>query len=146
MVSCHLSCSKAFLGPLVASWALHYTCPSQISAKYHAVFLYASNISQTTLTEMVFAYSSYTSYSRGLRRWMNRSIRVPPITYFGVKWRILPLCLKGKFYANHAFVHKGKILRQGCHCVHNDSILRHWIWCKIPLWRVMATFTKATHT
>ena len=46
-------------------------------------------------------------------------------TYFGIKWQILPLCLKGKFYANHAFVHKGKILRQGCHCVHNDSILRH---------------------
>ena len=44
---------------------------------------------------------------------------------FGVKWEILPLCLKGKFYANHAFVHKGKILRQGCRGVHNDSILRH---------------------
>ena len=44
---------------------------------------------------------------------------------FGVKWQILPLCLKGKFYANHAFLHKGKILRQGCCCVHNDSILRH---------------------
>ena len=65
---------------------------------------------------------------------------------FGVKWEILPLCLKGKFYANHAFVHKGKILRQGCRCVHNDSILRHWFWRKIPLWRVMATFTKVTHT
>ena len=52
---------------------------------------------------------------------------------FGVKWEILPLCLKGKFYANHAFVHKGKILRQGCRCVHNDSILRHRIWRKIPL-------------
>jgi len=67
-------------------------------------------------------------------------------THFGVKWQILPLCLKGKFYANHAFVHKGKILRHGCRCVHNDSILRHWIWRKIPLWRVMATFTKVTHT
>ena len=44
---------------------------------------------------------------------------------FGVKWQILPLCLKGKFYANHAFVHKGKILRQGYRCGHNDSILRH---------------------
>ena len=44
---------------------------------------------------------------------------------FGVKWEILPLCLKGKFYANHAFMHKGKILRQGCRCVHNNSILRH---------------------
>ena len=54
-------------------------------------------------------------------------------TYFGVKWQILPLCLTGKFYANHAFVHKGKILRQGCRCVHNDSILRHRIWSKIPL-------------
>jgi len=64
---------------------------------------------------------------------------------FGVKWQILPLCLKGKFYANHAFVHKGKILRQGCRCVHNDSILRHRIWRKISLWRVMATFTKLTH-
>ena len=42
---------------------------------------------------------------------------------FGVKWQILPLCLKGKFYANHAFVHKGKILRQGCRCGHNDSIM-----------------------
>ena len=32
---------------------------------------------------------------------------------FGVKWLILPLCLKGNFYANHAFVHKGTILCQG---------------------------------
>ena len=52
---------------------------------------------------------------------------------FGVKWQILPLCLKGKFYANHAFVHKGKILHQGCRCVHNDRILRHRISRKIPL-------------
>jgi len=44
---------------------------------------------------------------------------------FGIKWQILPLCLKGKFYANHAFVHKAKILHQGCRCVHNRSILRH---------------------
>jgi len=44
---------------------------------------------------------------------------------FGVKWQVLPLCLKRKFYANHAFVRKGKILRQGCRCGHNDSILRH---------------------
>jgi len=35
-------------------------------------------------------------------------------TYYGVKWQILPLCLKRKFYTNHAFVHKGKILCQGC--------------------------------
>jgi len=54
--------------------------------------------------------------------------------------------LMGNFYTNHAFVHKGKILCQGCHCVHNDSILCHWIWRKIPLWNVMATFTKGTHT
>jgi len=52
---------------------------------------------------------------------------------FGVKWETLPLCLKGKLYANHAFVHKGKILRQGCRSVHNDSIIRHRIWRKIPL-------------
>ena len=26
----------------------------------------------------------------------------------GVKWELLPLRLKGKFYANHVFVHKGK--------------------------------------
>ena len=52
---------------------------------------------------------------------------------FGVKWQILPLCIKGKFYAIHAFVHKGKILRHGCRYVHNDSILRHGVWRKIPL-------------
>ena len=52
---------------------------------------------------------------------------------FGVKWQILPLCIKGKFYAIHAFVHKGKILRHGCRYVHNDSILRHRVWRKIPL-------------
>jgi len=35
----------------------------------------------------------------------------------------LPLYIpKGKLYANHAFVHKGKFLRQGCRCVHNNSI------------------------
>ena len=54
-------------------------------------------------------------------------------TYFGVKWQILPLCIKGKFYAIHVFVHKGKILRHGCRYVHNDSILRHGVWRKIPL-------------
>jgi len=29
-------------------------------------------------------------------------------TYFGVKWQILSLCLKGKFDTIHAFVYKGK--------------------------------------
>ena len=62
-------------------------------------------------------------------------------TYFGVKWQILPLCIKGKFYAIHVFVHKGKILRHGCRYVHNDSILRHGVWRKIPLWNGMTTNT-----
>ena len=34
---------------------------------------------------------------------------------------------KGKIYTNPAFVHRGKILRQGCRCVHNNSIFHHWI-------------------
>ena len=60
----------------VASWALRYTCfvplrcPQQILVKYHAIFLYASKISWTTLAGTVFRYSSSTSYSRGLRRRM----------------------------------------------------------------------------
>ena len=41
------------------------------------------------------------------------------------------LCPKGKFYANHAFVHIRKILRQGCHCILKTAFYMHqWIWCK----------------
>ena len=62
---------------------------------------------------------------------------------FGV---ILPLCIKGKFYAIHAFVHKGKILRHGCRYVHNDSILRHGVWRKIPLWNGVTTLYNVAYT
>ena len=36
----------------------------------------------------------------------------PGRTYVGIKGKILPLCLKGRFYAIIAFRLKGKILRQ----------------------------------
>jgi len=50
--------------------------------------------------------------------------------------------LKEKFYAGLAFVHLCHLMPRRCRCIHNDSILCHWIWCKMPLWNVMATFAK----
>ena len=44
--------------------------------------------------------------------------------HFGVKSQILPLYLKGRFYAIDAFRHKGKILRRHSRSVPNRNILR----------------------
>ena len=51
----------------------------------------------------------------------------------GVKSKIFPLCLKGRFYAIIAFRPKGKILRQSRRSVPNGNILRMEGWRKMPL-------------
>ena len=42
----------------------------------------------------------------------------------GVFWEILPLGLKGRFYASVSFRPKGEILRHARRFVHNGDILR----------------------
>ena len=43
----------------------------------------------------------------------------------GVKSKKISLGLKGRFYAMHVFMHKGKILRQSLRSVPNDKVLRN---------------------
>ena len=50
------------------------------------------------------------------------------LAYIGVKSKILPLYLKGRFYAMDAFRHKGNIFRQYSHSVPNRKILRNKFW------------------
>ena len=53
-------------------------------------------------------------------------------TYIGVKKQILPLDLKGRFYAINVFRHKGKILRQSLRSVLNGNILHKESWRIFP--------------
>ena len=53
-------------------------------------------------------------------------------TYIGVKKQILPLDLKGRFYAINVFRQKRKILRQSLCFVLNGNILHKESWRIFP--------------
>jgi len=91
----------------------------QVGSHYHYAIMVFSNFLQHKVHKLVKQLNDVCHISTYHSRVSGS------YTYFGVKWLILPSCLKGKLYASHAFVHRGRILHQGCHCVQNDSTLCH---------------------